>query len=74
MNEDPLGGRRSLRALSRWVISSWLRPADSDAGWQQRAGRRLRLGESDVGPQRPPTSSPEKNPAKQAGHAAPQSH
>lgn len=38
-----------------WALASVLHAPDSAAGWQQRRGRRLRLGETDVGPQQPPT-------------------
>jgi hypothetical protein len=32
-----------LRALVAWIVSSWLRPADAAAAWQQRTGREARL-------------------------------
>ena len=66
--------RGGLRAALAWAIGSWLHPADDPAGWEQRAGRRLGLGETDIGPQNPPTSGPERNPAHQASRATPQSH
>ncbi|MHB1416951.1 MAG: hypothetical protein ACYC1C_17020 [Chloroflexota bacterium] len=34
------GGRwRELQADCAWIVGSWLRPAGSEAGWQQRLGR-----------------------------------
>jgi hypothetical protein len=32
-----------LRGLMAWILSSWLRPADAEAGWEQRVGREARL-------------------------------
>jgi len=28
-----------LEASLAWIVGSWLRPGDTEAGWQQRAGR-----------------------------------
>jgi hypothetical protein len=38
----PARGAEVLAALA-WVLGSWLRPADADAGWQQQAGHEERL-------------------------------
>ncbi len=35
--------RHELRAVLRWVLHSWLRPADRDSGWEQQLGHRLGL-------------------------------
>jgi hypothetical protein len=68
------GSDASLWSGVRWALRSWLVPADRPSGWEQAAGRRLRLRERSIGPQNPPTSEPEKNPAQQPAHATPQSH
>jgi hypothetical protein len=34
------GRLAELFAELRWVVSSWLRPAGSEAGWEQRDRRR----------------------------------
>ncbi len=31
-----LGSIRQLLALLGWIVASWIRPADSEARWQQR--------------------------------------
>jgi hypothetical protein len=33
---------RELRAVMAWILTSLLRPADSDAAWEERAGREHR--------------------------------
>lgn len=35
--------RAELRALLAWILSSWLRPADAEVAWEQRAGHEARL-------------------------------
>jgi hypothetical protein len=32
-----------VRALLAWIAASWLRPADTEAVWEQRAGVEARL-------------------------------
>ena len=64
----------SPRSALGWAFASWLRPADRPANWEQRAGRRLGLGEYDIGPQNPPSINSGKSPAEQSSHATPQGH
>ena len=68
------GHEGTWRSGLRWALRSMGVPADRPANWEQSEGRRLGLREQSIGPQNPPTTSPETNPAQQTGHASPQSH